>query len=243
MGAVAQKITSAVPSAVTKGNSVPVNQTAQRGPYEPMTGSSYVPYVPGNEVDEETPWQPAYATVGKTGQTLTAGSTGAPSVPGMNGALFTPGAIDPHYTVPSAFNPYAKVNTHATRGMLTWVKAYANHVFNGKQNVSNTGWQQNSAQQRTSYMRITPPPHGAGYAPATSTPKQMPQQDRTYRFNPTTGNDLPGPRRGQGNVLNSTTYGAGQTAGGIGGSQYAPTPSGPDTVPVTSTSTSMPTWG
>ena len=241
MGAVPQAIASAVPSAVTTAGSVPVNGRPQRGPYQPMTGSSVVPYVPSTDEPDadEMAWQPSYGTAGKTGATLADGSTGAPSVPAQTSALWTPGPIDPHYTVPSGRNPYAKT-VAPTRGMLTFIKSFANHVWNGRQNVDNAGWQQGSPQQRTSYMRILPPPQGGGFAPATSTPQQMPQQPRTARFGPTTGTDAPGVR-----VLNSSTYGAGQTAGGIGGSQYTPAASPPDSTPVASVpaGSGMPTWG
>jgi hypothetical protein len=244
MGAVQQAIPSAVPSAVDPANTVAVNQKAQRNPYQPMTGSSNVPHVPGNEDNAETPWQPSYATVGRVGQTLVDGSTGAPSVPSQDTALFKRGPIDAHYTVPSERNVYKKVNNPPTRGRVSWIKSYANHVFNGRQNVDSAGWQQNSAQQRTSYLRVTLPPHGDGYSPATSAPVQLPQAPRTYRFNPTTGNDQPGVVPGQGTILNTSTYGAGQTAGGLGGNQYTPAASPPGTTPVTpQDSTGMPSWG
>lgn len=243
MGAVTQAIPSAVPSAVARAGSVAVNGKAQRQPYTPMSGKSVVPMVPGGEADAETPWQPSYATTGTTGKTLDEGSPGAPSVP-VDGLLFKRGPIDAHYQVPSGQNPYAKVNNPPTRGMLTWVKAFANHVFQGKQNVDNAGWQQAAPQQRTSYMRITPPPHGAGYAPETATPRQQPQQPNTYRYNPTTGNSPPGVVPGQSIILNSSTYGAGQTAGGIGGNSYAIPVAPPATAPVAPQGDSgMPTWG
>lgn len=243
MGAVPQAIPSAVPSAVTGSNTVPVNQRAQRLPHQPMTGKSRVPYVPGGQADAETPWQPAYATVGTTGRTLESGSPGAPSLP-LDGVLFKRGPADPHYLVESGPPPVPKVNNPPTRGMLTFVKSYLNHVFQGKQHVDNAGWQQSAPQQRTSYMRFLPPPRGGGYAPETFTPRLNPQQPRTYRFNPTTGNDAPGPRPGQFLVLNTVTYGAGQTAGGIGGNQYTPPASPPATTTVTpGGSSGMPTWG
>lgn len=242
MGAVPQAVTSAVPSAVpSASNTVAVNSTAQRGPHQPMTGSSVVPFVPSTEEPGgEMAWQPAYATAGATGQTLIDGSTGAPSVP-VDGFLFRRGPIDPHYMVPSDRNPYKRVNSPPTRGLLTFIKAYANHVWQGKQNVDSAGWQQPAPQQRTSYMRFLPPPHGAGYAPETATPHQLPQQPRTYKYGPVLGTDAPGLR-----ILNSSTYGAGQTAGGIGGNQYTPTPGPPDTTSTAgqaAQSSGMPTWG
>jgi hypothetical protein len=247
VGAVAPAVTSAVPSAVpTASNTVVINGTPQRGPHKPMTGHSVVPYVPRTEEPraDEMAWQPSYATIGTTGRTLESGSPGAPSLP-VDGFLFRRGPADPHYLVQAeGRNPYGKVNNPPTRGMLTWVKAYLNHVFNGKQNVDNAGWQQNSPQQRTSYMRITPPPHGAGYAPETAVPHQLPQQPNTYRFNPVLGTDAPGVVPGQAHILNRSTYGAGQTAGGVGGSNYTPPPGPPDTTPVASPQASgMPTWG
>jgi hypothetical protein len=243
MGAVQQAIPSAVPSAVARAGSVPVNGKAQRQPRIPMSGKSSVPYVPGGDPAAGTPWQPSFATSGGTGAALAEGSAGAPSVP-ADGVLFKRGPIDAHYLVPSGQNPYARVNSPPTRGLFTWVKSFANHVFNGKQNVDNAGWQQSSPQQRTSYMRITPPALGGGYAPETYVPRQMPQQPNTYRFNPTTGNSAAGPVRGQALVLNSATYGAGQTAGGIGGSGYTEPVPPPDTVPVTPAGGGgMPVWG
>jgi hypothetical protein len=243
MGAVKQAIPRAVPSAVTRAGSVAVNGKAQRQPYTPMSGSSVVPWVPGGDPAAEVPYQPSYANSGGTGAPPAGGSAGAPSVP-VDGVLFKRGPIDPHYLVESGQDPYAKVNAPPTRGLYTWVKSYLNHVFNGRQNVDNAGWQQSSPQQRTSYMRITPPALGGGYAPATSAPVQMPQQPNTYRFNPTTGNSAAGPVRGQALVLNSSTYGAGQTAGGIGGSGYTEPVAPPDTVPVASQGGGgMPIWG
>jgi len=237
MGAVPKSVPTAV--APSAGNSVAVNQKAQRGPYKPMAGSSYVPYVPGNDTPEDVAPQPGYGGAGSAGGPP-AGGAGAPSVPALGGVLFTPGPIDAHYqSTVQAANPYKRVNSPRTRGMLTIVKAYANHVFNGRQNVSATGWQQNSPQQRTSWMRITPPAHGAGYAPETFTPRQLPQSDASYKFNPVTGHGDPG-------TLNSSTFGAGQTAGGIGGNQYTPSPGPPQTTSTAGAAANpsgMPTWG
>jgi hypothetical protein len=243
MGAVTKAVPSAVPSAVNPANSVPVNQKAQRSPYTAPTGSSVVPYVPDHNDEAETPWQPEYATTGKVGRTHSTTEDSAPSVPDMNGALFTAGPIDSHYHTVSGIDPYTTVGRPGTVGWQTWVKTFANHVFNGKQNVDNAGWQQNGPQQRTSYMRVTTPPHGPGYAPATSVPVQQPQASRTQRFLPATGTDQPGIRPGQAIVLNSTTYGAGQTAGGVGGNQYAPPVAPPDTTPVSAMSNAQPMWG
>jgi hypothetical protein len=159
----------------------------------------------------------------------------------MNGALFRKGPADPHYLSEDEGdkNPYKKVNNPKTNGMLTFIKTYANGIFQGKQNVDNAGWQERGAQQRTSVMRVTTPPHGDGYAPETYVPNQMPQQARTQKFLPTTGPGDPG-------TLNSSTYGAGQTAGGIGGNQYTPQPGPPETNSTADTTTNpsgMPSWG
>jgi hypothetical protein len=162
----------------------------------------------------------------------------------MNGVLFTQGPIDDHYHTVSDIDPYKKVNAPKHITPMGLIKSYANHVFNGKQNVDNAGWQQNSPQQRTSYLRMTALPSGSsGYAPATSVPKPQPQQPRTQRFLPTIGSDQPGAVRGQSVILNSTTFGAGQTAGGIGGNNYTPPVPGPDTTPVAATNGSQPMWG
>jgi hypothetical protein len=241
----ASSVGKAVPSAVAPSysNSVPVLTDAQLGPYEPMKGSAIIPVVPRTvqEGDGEYNPQPGYGGIGRTGGQLNDGSEGAPSVPEMNGALFTPGPIDPHYVSEvQERNPYAKVNNPPTRGMFTWVKDYLNHIaFN--QVTTETGFKISGAQQRTSHMRITTPPHGAGYAPETFVPRQLPQHPNTAKFLPAIGTQ----GRGTG-VLNSSTLGAGQTAGGIGGNQYTPTPGPPDTNSTASNSqpiSSMPSWG
>jgi hypothetical protein len=241
----ASSVNKAVPSAVAPSyaNSVPVLTDAQLGPYEPMKGSSINPVVPRTVQDGDGEYhpQPGYGGVGKSAGQLNAGSEAAPSVPGMNGALFTPGTIDPHYTDESqAKDPYAKVNNPPTRGMFTWVKDYFNHIaFN--QVTTETGFKISGDQQRTSHMRITTPPHGAGYAPETFVPRQLPQHPNTAKYPPALGTQ----GRGTG-VLNSSTFGAGQTAGGIGGNQYTPTPGPPDTNSTADSAqmtTVMPTWG
>lgn len=235
----------AVPSAVAPSyqNSVPVLTEPQLGPHMPMKGSAIIPVVPRTvqEGDGEYNPQPGYGGVGKHGSGLSAGSEGAPSVPGMNGVLFTPGPIDPHYVSEAEVsNPYGKVNNPPTRGMLTWVKDYLNHIAYG-QRTTETGFKISGPQQRTSHMRITTPPHGDGYSPNTFTPRQLPQHPNTAKFLPATGTQ----GRGTG-VLNSSTLGAGQTAGGIGGNQYTPTPGPPDTNSTANASQAaamMPTWG
>jgi hypothetical protein len=124
--------------------------------------------------------------------------------------------------------------------MFTWVKDYVNGIFLGKQNVDNAGWQTRQAQQRTSVMRITPPAHGDGYSPQTYLPRQMPQQPNTYKIIKSTGTQPYGT-----GVLNSDTFGAGQTAGGIGGAAYTPSvgqnPASYAVQP--GTASAMPTWG
>jgi hypothetical protein len=124
--------------------------------------------------------------------------------------------------------------------MFTWVKDYVNGIFLGKQNVDNAGWQTREAQQRTSVMRITPPPIANGYSPEWYLPKQMPQQPNTYKIIKSTGNDPYGT-----GVLNNDTFGAGQTAGGIGGNNYTPSvgQNPPTSAVQPSGGTGMPTWG
>lgn len=240
MGAVPSSVPKAVPTAVapSSGNSVLVNSKAQRGPYKPMSGSSHVPAVPrSDQPDPLMATQPGYGGTGTAGRPLNNGS-GAPSVPAQTTALFRRGPIDQHYlSEAEASNPYA-VNRPAAPGLFTWVKTYVNGIFLGRQNVDTAGWQTRQAQQRTSYMRITPPAHGGGYAPETYVPRQLPQSDATYKYNPITGNDQPGVH-----ILNRTTYGAGQTAGGVGGNQYTPAPGPPDTAAVQPQGGGMPTWG
>jgi hypothetical protein len=165
---------------------------------------------------------------------------GAPSVP-LDGSFWRRGPIDSHYQSEyDPYNPYGKVNNPPTRGMFTWVKDYVNGIFLGKQNVDNAGWQTREAQQRTSVMRITPPPIANGYSPEWYLPKQMPQQPNTYKIIKSTGNDPYGT-----GVLNNDTFGAGQTAGGIGGNSYTPSvgQNPPSNAVQPSGGTGMPTWG
>ena len=239
MGTVPKAIPTAV--APSAGSSVPVLASPQLGPYEPMSGSSYVPYVPGNEEkDPEQAYQPAYGSAyADQGAPRESGSPGAPSVP-LEGFLFRRRPADPHYLseYQGATDPYAKVNNPPTRGVFNWVKSYVNGIFLGKQDVDNAGWQVRQAQQRQSVMRVVQN-RAAGYAPETAVPHQLPQSDATYKYNPVTGNDQPGP-----GILNRTTFGAGQTAGGIGGSQYTPSPGPPDTTAAAQPNPSgMPSWG
>lgn len=236
-GAVAQS----VPTSVPRSTKVKVDDEPQLGPYVPASGNSVVTPVPNSGEPGDAPAQPGYGRVATTGAMPDSGSPGAPSVPALGGALFRAPAVDDHYQDPyETGNPYAKVNNPPTRGMLTWVKSYANHVFNGAQNVDSAGHQQNSEQQRTSYMRITPPPHGNGYDPQPSTPHQLPQTAYTQRFLPTTGSDPYGS-----GVLNADNYGAGQVAVGEGGQQYTPTPGPPATTVAGAAgdTSGMPSWG
>ena len=235
----------AVPSAVpvsTGNDNVPVNSEPQRSPYKPMQGKPVIPVVPRSDEQSEKhlPAQPHYGGAGYNGYSPESGSPGAPSVP-PNGYLFTQGPIDPHYLSEwEPANPYGKVNNPPTRGMLTFVKQYLNHIAYS-QNYDNTGFRLSGPQQRTSVMRVTPPPHGIGYAPETYNPRQMPQADNTYKFNPVTGTDPYGS-----GVLNADTFGAGQTAGGIGGNRYTPAPGPPatqSTADQPGNPSGMPTWG
>jgi hypothetical protein len=238
-------IPKAVPSAVAPSyeNSVPILTEPQLGPHQPMSGSSIIPIVPrtNQEGDGEPRPQPRFGGTSRVGSQLNPNDYAAPTVPGMNGVLFTPGPIDEHYqSEEQASNPYAKVNNPPTRGMFTWVKDYMNHIAMS-QNVTLTGFKINGPQQRTSHMRITTPPHANGYSPETAVPKQQPQRPNTYKYNPSTGTQGPGT-----GVLNSSMFGAGQTAGGVGGNQYTPTPGPPETNSTAGTSaaiSAMPTWG
>ena len=245
--AVPPSVPSAVPSSV---NTVPVLTEPQlsvrqyyTSPQPGNTGrvTSRVPYVPATETEGngETPAQPGMARAGSVRGTRISGNPGAPSVP-LDGFLWQPGTIDPHYLSEyQDINPYTRVNNPPTRGMFTWVKDFLNHIATS-QDVDNAGWKVRHAQQRTSWMRITPPAHGIGYISGEQfTPRQMPQQPNTYKVIKSTGT-LP---YGSG-VLNNDTFGAGQTAGGIGGNQYAPQPGPPPTTSVTASNPSgMPTWG
>jgi hypothetical protein len=159
----------------------------------------------------------------------------------MNGVLFTQGPIDSHYVSESETrNPYAKVNNPPTRGMNTFILKFINGIGLGSQNKESTGWDNRQPQQRTSVMRFAPPAHGMGYTQQTYTPRQMPQQPNTSKYLPATGTD----RYGSG-VLNSDTFGAGQTAGGQGGNNYTPVPGPPSTVSTAGNTpiSNEPSWG
>lgn len=237
----ASSVPKAVPSAVnpaTSGRQVQIQTRPQRKPYRPATGSPRIPVVPRTQEEGVPDSQPGYGGGHTTGSGPDNGS-GAPSVPGMGGALFTSPPIDPHYTsTTQAANPYAKVNNPPTRGMFTRVQQFLNHIATS-QDVDNAGWKAQHPQQRTSVMLNTLPPHGGGYAPETFTPRQLPQAANIYKYPPSTGTQPYGT-----GVLNSDTYGAGQTAGGIGGSNYTASVGPPVTQQVNPPqNTGMPSWG
>lgn len=248
-------IPKAVPSAVApsvSGNNVEVLTDAQLGPYQPMSGSQVLPVVPRTETEGEVRPQPHWTSAPGTGEPFTAGSQGAPSVP-VDGYLYKQGPIDSHYLVQDEVrSPYGKVNNPPTRGLFTWVKGYLNHIAQSPQNVDPNGFRTMPPQQRTSWMRITPPAHGMGYAPETAVPHQLPQHANTAKFLPAIGTQaygvtqVNGPSGSAKGVLNRDTLGAGQTAGGIGGNQYTPSPGPPVTTSTAGTQTAssgMPTWG
>lgn len=234
----------AVPSAVapSTGDTVRILSEPQLGPHAPMTGKSVVPYVPNVADPSEASPQPGFGSALGEGGQRNSGSAGAPSLPPIGGALFTQGPIDAHYQEQSGFDPYAKVNNPPTRGMWSWVKDYVNGIGLGTQNRTGTGFNNRSPQQRESHMRTALPPRGMGYAPEIFAPHQNPQQPNTYGYPPATGTQPYGT-----GVLNSDTFGAGQTAGGVGGSNYTPTPGPPPTVSTASADIAngrgMPTWG
>lgn len=253
----ANSVPKAVPSAVapTAQNSVNYLTGPQAGPLNASTNNSYAPKVPGGPTEKVTPNPTMGSAPCTTGMERESGSSGAPTVPDMNGVLFRKGPVDSHYQ--SEFqgdtDPYHKVNNPPTRGMFTFVKGYINGIFTS-QDKDNAGWHVRHPQQRTSWMRVTPPPHGAGYAPEIYEPKQQPQNPNTYKYMPSTGTQpygsgTPRPTGGgyqHGRVLNSDTFGAGQTAGGIGGNQYTPTPGPPETNSTAGNytdNTGMPSWG
>jgi hypothetical protein len=244
---VAKAVASAVAPSVA--SSLKVLTQAQLGPYAPMTGSQIMPVVPATEPDGEITPQRSWGNVGGAGVPFTGGSEGAPSVPDLGGAAFRSPPIDPHYqSEAQERDPYLKVNNPPTRGMNTFIKMFQNGIALGTQNRENTGWNVRSPQQRTSVMRFAPPAHGMGFTQQTYTPRQMPVQPNTFKYPPATGTVAYGsgsPGRYTRGVLNSDTYGAGQTAGGIGGSNYTPQPGPPVTNSTASNTTNPaePTWG
>jgi hypothetical protein len=237
-------VKSAVPSAVAPSteNSVRILTEPQLGPYAPMTGSSVVPAVPNVGMPGDAPGQPGYGRAADTAGERDSGSNGAPSVPRMNGILFRAAEIDAHYQSQAQdVDPYAKVNNPATRGMWTRIQMFLNGIATS-QDTDNAGWKARHPQQRTSVMRNALPARGIGYAPEIFTPHQMPQSDNTYKYPPSTGTQPYGT-----GVLNADSYGAGQTAGGVGGNNYTPVPGPPATTSTASADIAagrgMPTWG
>jgi hypothetical protein len=239
-------VTRAIPSAVAPSteNSVRILTEPQLGPYQPMTGSGFVPAVPNVANPDEASPQPGFGSaIGEGGQPGS-GSAGAPTVPGLGGAMFRAPEIDSHYQSEAEDrSPYGKVNNPPTRGVYSWVKDFINGIGLGTQNRTPTGFNNRSPQQRTSHMRPALPPHGIGYVSGEQfTPRQNPQGDNTYKYPPAIGTQPYGTR-----VLNSDTFGAGQTAGGQGGANYTPVPGPPATYSTASQDISngrgMPTWG
>jgi hypothetical protein len=226
---VKSSIQKAVPSAVafSADNSVQVLTEAQKGPYQPMQGSAINPSVPRTPIEGEIAPQP-YFTGGSSQNRpgFLAGSEGAPSVP-TDGFLFRKGPIDPHYTVEAeSCNPYGTVGRPGTYGWYTRLQMFLNHTA-ANQVTTETGFKINGPQQRTSYMRSALPPIGA-FGIQTAPPKPQPQAVRYNRIRPSIGSDAYGS-----GVLNRDTFGAGQTAGGIGGYNYTPTPGPPATNSIT----------
>lgn len=236
-------VASAVPSASAPSvaSSVKIGTVPQLGPYTPSSGSAHVPEVGRTPVDGEHAPQPTMGHSYGTGSELQQGSAGAPSVP-VDGFLFTPGVIDAHYRSEyEVKDPYKKVNNPPTRGMNTWVQGYENNAALAPQDVDGNAFRTRPGQQRTSWMRFQPPPSGGGYAPETFVPAQQPQAVRYNRIQGQIGTQAYGT-----GVLNSDTRGAGQTAGGIGGSNYTPAPGPPGTNSTAGNgndATGMPVWG
>jgi len=222
-------------------------------------GERAIPQVPRPEDSpvSEVRANPNFSGTRTTGYERESGSAGAPSVPpaDLSGGLWPAAPIDVHYQneFQGDVDPYRKVNNPATRGMFTWVKDYINGIAFSNQEVDANGFRTRSPQQRTSHMRITPPPHGDGYDAINQMnhPYQQPQTPNTYKYMPQTGTQAYGTGNANGTVgsykgvLNSDAYGAGQTAGGIGGNQYVPTPGPPDTTSIagSDTGSGYPTWG
>jgi len=237
-----------VPTAIapSTGNTVPVSSDPDRN-YRITTGGGGTrnPVVPKTETEGEPRPQPGYGEAFGRGTINYSGDFGdsAPAVPGMNGVLFRKGPADPHYMSESEGNnpPYDKVNNPAVQGRFNWFKSFANYIGLGVQNRESTGWNVREPQQRTSVWRPLMPQHGPGYGVFWYTPKQLPQTPRWNRDIPVTGSDPYGS-----GVLNSDTFGAGQTAGGIGGNRYSPPPGPPATTSTADNAVNpsgMPSWG
>jgi hypothetical protein len=239
MASVKPSVNRAVPSAVefSADNSVPVIKTAIKGPYRPQKGSSIIPVVPRTDTGEAPPQPHFTGGLGHSAPREYSGSAGAPSVP-RDGFLFKKGPVDPHYQVTvETKDPYKRVNNPGTSGWRSRIQMFANHIAY-HQNTTNTGFKVSGPQQRTSVMINTLPPVGK-FGTETYTPRQMPQAVPYNRIRPYTGTDAYGT-----GVLNRDTFGAGQTAGGVGGSNYTPSPGPPATNSVTAAPvTGEPTWG
>jgi hypothetical protein len=216
-----------------------------------MTGNSIVPEVPKTEIDGETPSQPQFTSYGGSGS-VSNSSDGAPSVPGMGGQLFRAGPIDPHYQseIQPNGNPYKTVGRPGTLGWWTRAQQFINGIATS-QDTDLTGVKQRHAQQRTSVMLNALPPKGQ-FGTQTFVPHPQPQAVAYNRVRPTVGTDAYGSGKPttmggyqSGRVLNSDSFGAGQTAGGIGGNQYTPAPGPPDTTSTAGSvgSSAMPMWG
>jgi len=259
----------AIPTSVapSTGNTVPVSTDPTRLARVTAQGGTQNPVIPKTETEGNPLPQPGYGEVFGKGAISYSGDSGdtAPSVPGMNGVLFRKSPADPHYMSENAGNlgpdmvnqgnpsAYDKVNNPDVQGRFNWFKTFANNIGLGVQNRDNAGWNVRAPQQRTSVWRPLMPQHGPGFGAFWYVPKQLPQTPRWNRDIPIIGTDaygdpMPSSRfdsYGKG-VLNSNTFGAGQTAGGIGGNRFTPPPGPPDTTSTAdqaSNPSGMPSWG
>ena len=202
-----------------------------------MSGSAIVPVVGKTEVEGEPAPQPHFH--GNAGRAAVSNSgSAAPSVP-TEGFLFRARPIDEHYQseMQPKGNPYKTVGRPGTLGWWTRVQQFANGIATS-QDVDNVGFKVRHPQQRTSVMRNQLPPKGE-FGTQTYIPTPSPQAVRYNRIVPVTGTDQYGT-----GVLNSDTFGAGQTAGGIGGSNYTTPAAAPVQTQVTPAMNSdMPVWG